>query len=179
MHASGGQKVQRNILLGIWFYKLKLLFGLIVYIIIVKFGIRVTQGRHSWGAQGAQAPPKLWGRKLRILQKGGLKPPYIHHILEKWRFSSPSELLCQKKIFWDPPIFRTKWRPCAWGPQSLNSNFFGGGGPSSNASYVDFSLLWKLKLCISFRFLAYCVKYIFLTFQFWCHSQSCSFGLKF
>ena len=41
------------------------------------------QGRHSWGAQGAQAPPKLGGWKLRILQKGGLKPPYIHHILEK------------------------------------------------------------------------------------------------
>ena len=63
------------------------------------------RGAIPGGAQGAQAPPKLGGRKLRILQKGGLKPPYIHHILEKWRFSSPSELLCQKNFLRPPNIW--------------------------------------------------------------------------
>ena len=42
----------------------------------------IVRGAIPGGAQGAQAPPKLGGRKLRILQKGGLKPLYIHHILE-------------------------------------------------------------------------------------------------
>ena len=69
------------------------------------------RGAIPGGAQGAQAPPKLGGRKLRILQKGGAQAPLYSSHTGKMTLFKPFRASMSKKKFWDPPIFGTKWRP--------------------------------------------------------------------
>ena len=63
------------------------------------------------GAQGAQAPPKLGGRKLRILQEGGLKPPQYSSHAGKMTLFKPFRTSLSKKIFETPQYLAPNGAP--------------------------------------------------------------------
>ena len=77
----------------------------------MQFELKYEQGRHSWGAQGAQAPPKLGGRKLTILQKGGLKPPQYSSLTGKVTLFKPFRASLSKKIFETPQYLAPNGAP--------------------------------------------------------------------
>ena len=69
------------------------------------------RGAIPGGAQGAQAPPKLGGRKLRILQKGGLKPPQYSSHAGKMTLFKPFRTSLSKEIFETPQYLAPNGAP--------------------------------------------------------------------